>query len=746
MAVINVLDKNTINQIAAGEVVERPKSIVKELVENAIDAGATAVTVEVKNGGIDLVRVTDNGCGIEHSEIRKAFLRHATSKIEKAEDLSSIMSLGFRGEALSSIAAVTELEMITKRHEDLTGTSYEIAGGEERKMEEIGAPDGTTFLVRNLFYNTPVRRKFLKSAMTEMSYIADLMERMALSHPEVSLRFIANGSTRLVTSGNGKVKDLIYTIYGRETANELTEIRYDDGHLKITGYLGKPVIAKGNRGFENYFINGRYVKSNLITKAIEEAYAPFMMQHRYPFTVLYIELPAEEFDVNVHPTKMELRFQKEALLYDTMLKAVREALEHKEFIPDIQLDEKEKSGDAKSAKAEEKIYRAPEPFEKKRMEAEKPVGLRPLKSQREPVMPEIKVPVETQRSEVRGAAEQRTAAGQKVDATKSASVEQKKTAQPEEKLSLREQIARKAALRMAEEEDELVAMPEDAEKITAMPDEAVLPFKETEKPVVREENNYISRLKEEVLPISEEKAVSSTVDMQEELIPITEPAQVPVKPEKKIEIVSDVPTDLFETKLISDEGMKKHRLIGQVFDTYWLIQMEDKLFILDQHAAHEKVLFERKMKELKERKHTSQMISPPVMITVTAREEMLLNAYMNEFAELGYEISSFGGKEYAVTAVPADLYGLDIKALFTELLGEMEEELSDKKPDMILDKLASMSCKAAVKGNHVMSFEEADHLIAELLTLDNPYACPHGRPTLISLTRRELEKKFKRIV
>lgn len=319
MAVIHVLDKNTINQIAAGEVVERPRSVVKELVENAIDAGASAVTVEVKNGGIDLIRVTDNGCGIENSEIRKAFLRHATSKIETAEDLSSIMSLGFRGEALSSIAAVTELEMITKRHEDLTGTSYEIAGGEERKIEEIGAPDGTTFLVRNLFYNTPVRRKFLKTAMTETSYIADLMERMSLSHPEVSLRFIANGSTRLVTSGNGRVKDLIYTIYGRETANEVTPIDYGDDYLKITGYLGKPVIAKGNRGFENYFINGRYVKSRIIDRAIEEAYAPFMMQHRYPFTVLYIELPAEEFDVNVHPTKMELRFQKEALLYLSLI-------------------------------------------------------------------------------------------------------------------------------------------------------------------------------------------------------------------------------------------------------------------------------------------------------------------------------------------------------------------------------------------------------------------------------------------
>ncbi len=717
MAVIHVLDKNTINQIAAGEVVERPRSVVKELVENAIDAGASAVTVEVKNGGIDLIRVTDNGCGIENSEIRKAFLRHATSKIETAEDLSSIMSLGFRGEALSSIAAVTELEMITKRHEDLTGTSYEIAGGEERKIEEIGAPDGTTFLVRNLFYNTPARRKFLKTAMTETSYIADLMERMSLSHPEVSLRFIANGSTRLVTSGNGRVKDLIYTIYGRETANEVTPIDYGDDYLKITGYLGKPVIAKGNRGFENYFINGRYVKSRIIDRAIEEAYAPFMMQHRYPFTVLYIELPAEEFDVNVHPTKMELRFQKEALLYDTMLKAIREALEHREFIPDVQLTEEEKKVPEKNT---EKVYRAPEPFEQKRMEAasgksrteEKPAGLRPFKSQRE-------------------------------------------VQETEEKLSLREQIARKAAIRMAEEEEADLTefdMPEKpaAHVRTEKPAVSVMSEKPAgsgvpEKPVVQEENRYLSRLKEEKTAVDDIPVQKERVLMKEDIVPMAEPAAPEVK-KPVVETVSDVPEDLFETRLISDEGMKKHRLIGQVFETYWLIQMEDKLFILDQHAAHEKVLFERKMKELKERKHTSQMISPPVMITVTAREEMLLNRYMDEFSELGYEISSFGGREYAVTAVPADLYGLDIKALFTELLGEMEEELNDKKPDMILDKLASMSCKAAVKGNHVMSFEEADHLIAELLTLENPYACPHGRPTLISLTKRELEKKFKRIV
>ncbi len=633
MPPIHVLDKLTVDQIAAGEVIERPSSIVKELVENAIDAGATAVSVEIRNGGIDLVRVTDNGCGIPKSEISTAFLRHSTSKIENAGDLSEIRSLGFRGEALSSIAAVTRLEMITKCRQEVTGSSYEINGGEEVSLTEIGAPDGTTFLVKDIFYNTPARRKFLKTPITEASYIAELLEKMALSRPDISFRLIANGKTRLSTSGNGRVRDLIYSIYGRETASSLEETDARAGEIRITGFVGKPVLAKGNRGFENYFVNSRYVKNKVITKAIEDAYQPFMMLHRYPLTVLYIDMPPEMFDVNVHPQKMELRFRNEQTVYDAVLAAVRDSLSKKEFIQETRLSEEEEKP--------EPVYAAPEPFEEKRRESSVPA-------------------------------------------------------------------------------------------YHAFPDKTDF---------VREKNTvpFDSGQGQGLL-------LKETASEKEEETPRTIPGfenvthTVRVKPEKPVQ------ESLFETKLISEEGYKKHRLIGQVFDTYWLLQMEDKLYIMDQHAAHEKVLYERKMKELEERKHPSQTVSPPIMISLSSREELLLNRYMDAFSGLGYEISSFGGREYAISAVPYDLYGLDVRALFEDILGELEAELGEKKPEMILSKLASMSCKAAVKGENALSFDEADALLKELLTLENPYACPHGRPTMISLSRTELDRKFKRIV
>ncbi len=642
MPQIHVLDKLTIDQIAAGEVIERPSSVVKELVENAIDAGATAVTVEVRNGGIDFIRVTDNGCGIEQKQIRSAFLRHSTSKIENAEDLQRIHSLGFRGEALSSIAAVTRLELITKRKEDPVGSSYEIHGGEEISLSEIGAPDGSTFLVQDLFYNTPARRKFLKTPMTEASYIAELLEKMALSHPDVSFRFIANQKTRLASAGNGKVRDLIYSIYGRETARELLPLDTEIEGIRISGFIGKPVVAKGNRGFENYFVNGRYVKDRIITKAIEEAYQPFMMLHRYPLTVLYLDMPSDSFDVNVHPQKMELRFRNEGQIYDCVLSALRAALSHKEFIVDALAEEEKKEENTPQ-------YQAPEPFEEKRLREEKPQ-----------VLP-------------------------------------KRTDGPE---ILREKTASEKP-NIAEEQ------PSEQE-----------PFTASDRPEFPDSPKF------------SDSPYSSTL--------VREPE---VEYGKKA-----VQQNLFDTKLLSEEGYRRIRILGQVFETYWVLQMDDKLYIMDQHAAHEKVLYERKMKELAERKHPSQMVSPPVMISVTAREELLLNRYMDAFSALGYEISGFGGKEYAISAVPYDLYGLDIRALFEEMLGEMEDEFSEKKPEMILSKLASMSCKAAVKGENALSFEEADALIRELMTLQNPYACPHGRPTLISFSRTELDKKFKRIV
>ncbi len=622
MAQIQVLDQSTINQIAAGEVIERPSSIVKELMENAIDAGATAVTVEIKDGGISFIRVTDNGCGIPKEQIPTAFLRHSTSKIRSASDLATVHSLGFRGEALSSIAAIAQVELITKVPEALTGVSYTIEGGVESSMEEIGAPDGTTFLVRNVFYNTPVRRKFLKTPMTEGSYINELVERMALSHPEVSIRFIQNGQNKLYTTGNGNVKDLIYTIYGREMAANVIPISFETLGLSVNGFLGKPVIARGNRGFENYFINGRYVRSSLIAKAIEAAYKPFMMQHRYPFTVLYLTMDSDRVDVNVHPAKLELRFQDEAALYDTLTNGLGTALEGKEFIPQVEL--------IRETAQEKPVLKAPEPFEKNRLETMR----------------------------------------QRQEAQKSPASAKDPSPAPWQK---REE------------------------------GRAKIPF-----------------------PLSTKAAVSE-------------------KPSGET-VEADGQMTLFQEKLLSEKARSRHKLIGQLFDTYWLIQFEDKLFIMDQHAAHEKVLYEHTMKGLREHKFHSQLVSPPLIISLSKREEDILNRYRASFEKLGYEIESFGGREYAVSAVPANIFGIPQQDMLVELFAQLGEDLENEPSELIMEKIAGISCKAAVKGNHAMSFQEADALIDQLMTLDNPYACPHGRPTIISMSKYEIEKKFKRIV
>lgn len=644
MANITVLDQDTINQIAAGEVIERPASVVKELLENAIDAGSTAVTIETKEGGLSLVRVTDNGCGIPAGEIPLAFLRHSTSKIRSAADLMTVSSLGFRGEALSSIAAVCQVELITKPQEALTGACYSIEGGQEKSLKEVGAPDGTTFLVRNLFYNTPARRKFLKAPATEGGYIADLAEKMALSHPEVSIRLIQNGSNKLFTTGNGSLKDLIYMIYGRDISANTLEVQADSPLMQVSGYIGKPVIARGNRAYENYFINGRYIRSRLISKAIEDAYKPFMMLHKYPFTVLHLTIEPELLDVNVHPTKMELRFKQEDQIYKALYQVLSDALSGKEFIPEVSAGKEESSKPVSSQQSKE---RPPEPFERKRMEE----------------------------------------------------IQQRQTLQ-----MIREYAAPYGS--QPARESSRPHIPSSSESPSSIKSPASQKQKETTERLPRPE---------------QERPASAQGQKAEQL-------------------------DLFDGKLLSEQARSRHQLIGQLFDTYWLIQYEDKLFILDQHAAHEKVLYERTMKSLGQKEILSQQVSPPAIIALNAAEETVLKQYRDAFSSLGFELEYFGGKEYAISAVPMNLFGLDTKALFLEILDSLGEDTGKASSDLILAKVASMSCKAAVKGKHTMSRQEADALIGELLTLDNPYACPHGRPTLISMSRYELEKKFKRIV
>lgn len=619
MAQINILDKNTIDKIAAGEVVDRPASIVKELLENSIDAKANAITIEIKDGGISFIRITDNGEGIRKNDIKNAFIRHATSKIKDATDLLSIHSLGFRGEALSSISAVAQVECISKTPDELIGIRYCIDGGEEKSLEEIGAPSGTTFIVRNLFYNTPARRKFLKTATTEGSYISTIVERIALSHPDISIRFISNSQTKLHTTGNGKLKDIIYTIYGRDICSNLIEINKETTDVKIYGYLGKPIISKGNRNNMVYFINGRYIKSKIIYNAIEESYKSYMMQHNYPFCVLHLEIKPELIDVNVHPSKMEIRFENQMELYDFLYSSIKSAISETDIIPKITQPEKKILD---SNKINDKSKGIPEPFEINR------------KNYNEKVVNNV---------------------------------------------------------------------------------------------VSEQDVEYKSEIKES------ENNKFQNVEVRDTI-------------KRNIDNTVNEQLQLFDGKFLSKEEKIKHKMIGQLFDTYWLIEYDNNLYIIDQHAAHEKVLYEETLKKFKGKDFTTQQLNPPIILTLSTLEAELLEKYMEEFNELGYEIEAFGGREYAVRGVPDNLYSIGSEELLRSLIDNLSDEMQNIKSELITDKIASMSCKAAVKGHNRLSFEEADALIEKLLTLENPYNCPHGRPTIISMSKYEIERKFKRIL
>ena len=678
MAHIKVLDQITIDKIAAGEVIERPASIVKELTENAIDAGADSVTVEIEDGGITLIRISDNGSGIEREDIHNAFLRHSTSKIESVDDLMHISSLGFRGEALSSIAAVTKVELITKPKEDTFGTRYVIEGGKEISMEDTGAPDGTTFLVRQLFYNVPARRKFLKTPMTEAGHVQDLLTRLALSHPEVAIRFVNNGQEKLRTSGSGKLKEVIYSIYGRETAANILELDYEKNGIGIRGFIGKPIITRGNRNYENIFVNGRYVKSAVISKAAEDAYKDFMMQHKFPFFVLHFLVDGETVDVNVHPTKMELRFQKQQAVYDAVFEAIHRRLLDQELIPQVTLPE-------------------PKQPEKAKEQSPSPFLLKPKSGSGQSAAP-VSGPVSLPDAD-------RTVSEDTANTRIQPSVQS--PAQPSAKA----------------------------------------------EPETKDEDYFIRKMRERVMSyhnrsssaeITGKSVIFRSGDQRQE-----DRIKNAAKENGNYTVEQKAPKqlDLFEENLLKREIRAEYRLIGQVFDTYWLVQFHDNLYIIDQHAAHERVLYERTLKEMKTREFTSQYLSPPIILNLSMQEAEVLNTHKDRFAQLGFEIEEFGGEAYAVRAVPANLFGIAKKELLLEMLDALSDGLNTSMtPDLIDEKVASMSCKAAVKGNNRLSAREVDTLIGELLLLDNPYHCPHGRPTIIAMSKRELEKKFKRIV
>ena len=709
MRKIAVLDQQTIDKIAAGEVVERPSSIVKELVENAIDAGATAVTVEITDGGKKMIRITDNGGGMERDQVPLAFLRHATSKIEKVEDLEHIASLGFRGEALSSIAAVAQVELITKTPSALSGVRYVINGGVQESLEDMGAPEGTTFLVRNLFYNTPARSKFLKSDTTEGNYVSTLMEQLALSHPEISFKYIQNKQVKLHTSGNYNIKDVIYNIYGRDITKALLEVSYENDFMKIEGFVGKPEISRGNRTFENYYINGRFVKNRIIAKGIEDAYKGFLMQHKFPFVSLHIQMEGNDLDVNVHPSKMEVRFARGTEVYDAVYETVHKALTTREMIQTVPFGKEE------SVRKQSSLVKPgdiPEPFEMKRR-AEMP--------------------------------EYRTQVSNTVNRTSNVSIKgNDRTVSAPDTAMEKKQISSYSTFPRG-----TITMAEQAvreQKIYQTKD----PFTKAEEKLFEGTINDKNIHEKQPDAMQVNMSQKATVSVNKNVVDSNENAETCDESAERVQEVEKQQKpqqlELFEEKLLAPESRSRRQLIGQIFDTYWLVQFEDRFFIIDQHAAHEKVYYERFVKRFREQTIESQYLSPPLIVSLNLQEEALLETNRKYFEDFGFEIEPFGGKEYCINAVPTNLYGLDEEELFLEMLDNLASE-KDKDPlGIFASRLATMACKAAVKGNHQMSVQEANMLIDELLTLDNPYHCPHGRPTIISMTKTELEKKFKRIV
>ncbi|RGI35630.1 DNA mismatch repair endonuclease MutL [Coprococcus sp. OM06-34AC] len=732
---IKVLDQNTINKIAAGEVIEKPSSVIKELVENSIDSGATAVTVEVKGGGLSFLRVTDNGAGIKKDEVKLAFLRHATSKLVTVEDLLSISSLGFRGEALASIAAVAQVEMITKTADDVTGLRYQIHGGKEISSEEIGAPGGTTIIVRNLFYNTPARKKFMKTDATETSYIYDLMCRICMSHPEISFKFIANGTDKLFTSGNGKLRDIIYHIYGRDITSNLLEINAENDYMKISGYIARPCISRGNRSFEGYYVNHRYIKSAVLTKAIEDAFRTFVMIHKFPFTEINFQVRPDLLDVNVHPTKMELKFANSQDIYSFTYNAIRETLLFKELIPDVAPGKDPKPETFK----QRDVGKAPEAFENKRREAivraEERTVPQSQPEQHRPAEPQSQ-PEQHRPAEPQSQPEQLSSAETQTSPQQLCPIEPQTSSQPV-----------RPVIEIIDETSSSNNKGSD-----------VIDNNKTEKPagnyIYADRNNDLERA------IVQNRNVVNESPAYTALAP-ARPSVTAATPDSTVSAVSDeasdtdydeearkkyVQQDMFQEKFLTKEARAKHRLIGQLFKTYWLIEYDGKFFIMDQHAAHEKVKYEELMENYKNKKIYSQYLMPPAVVTLSAAEIEFLHENMEMFEALGYQIENFGGREFKLNAVPDNLFGLDGRELFIDFISDASSSAKKVTIDTFIHKLSTMACKAAIKGNTEISFKEADALIDQLLKLENPYTCPHGRPTVISMTEAEIEKKFKRIV
>ena len=770
MGNIVLLDELTINKIAAGEVIERPASVIKEMVENSIDAGATNITVEIKNGGISFIKVTDNGKGIAADDLEIAFERHATSKIRSADDLNTVTSMGFRGEALASIAAIANVEMISKTENQDIGYRVVVEAGDVLEKEEAGCRTGTTITVKNLFFNTPVRYKFLKKDYTESGYIEDVITRIALVNPNVAIKLINTGKTVIQTNGNGELKDVIYSIYGKDVANGILDVSYNYEDIKIEGVIGKPEIARSNRSNQLFFVNKRYIKDKTLTAATEQAYKGLIPIGKFGFVVLNIEMNPAKVDVNVHPAKLEVRFQEENKIFQSIYHAIKDTLLKGELVADTSKNvlESQNRIDRSALSFEERLKNL---REAKKDNSNTQGGLFGFRKQNEKQIEEytneeskIKTNTNIVEDLYNKKEDENKIQDQVMDSQATTVFKLGADSNPVDTSEVLAQL-KKMQNQIQNDLDE--TQKTRVINLSDINEEYKINNNGVENNV-SEENNNEDEQKPQVINIEDIKEENKNYDKQDELPKAFQDmtkeskssedfnemytktfGRAPISEEKTennelnaVDIVKDN-VSIFET----EEEFKKptYKFIGIVFKTYIILEIDKEMYILDQHAAHERIMYEKVKKNYySENTKDSQMLLLPDVITLTHKEMEIAKENISMFNKAGFSLEEFGENTIKLTGVPTVCIDLDTKELFLETLDEINTVARTAKQEKEEKFIATVACKSAVKANMALTKEEVDNLMDQLLKLPNPFTCPHGRPTVIKMTKYDIERKFAR--
>ena len=739
MGNIVLLDDLTINKIAAGEVIERPASVVKELVENAIDAGANNIAIEIKNGGISYIRITDNGKGFLPDDMEIAFERHATSKIRKADDLETVTSMGFRGEALASIASISHVELISKTIENEIGAKIEVQGGQVINKEDAGCPQGTTIIVTDLFYNTPVRYKFLKKDFTEAGYIEDVVTRIALVHPEIAIKLISSGKNVIQTSGTGDMKSVIYSIYGKDVAENIIDVDYAYEDMKVTGVIGKPVIARSNRSNQLFFVNKRYIKDKTLTSAAEQGYKGLLTIGKYGFLVLNIEMNPQKVDVNVHPAKLEVRFEEENKVFKAIYHAIKDSLLKGDLVPDrtkIELNQEEAKPvinpwTMNLVTASESVHFESKPHNEVPKKIEEPLESEAGK------IPEVKNDFNA--SKFTELLHKFTAHKEEIEKSENTDVvDEGKESEDLEDTKKSE---------TAKIQIPLTENMEDTARVEIPVSENIVKKDESETKIID-----LKEINEKMEQLDKLKLEANYGDFDEMYARTFGTMVKENKVEEKVEDEYQVKSDELKTvenvsvfEKIKKEEIPNYKFLGIAFSTYIIIELEHEMYIIDQHAAHERIMYEKiKKNYYNDSEKDSQLMLLPDIINLTHRDMEIARDNMEIFEKAGFVLEEFGENTIKLTGVPNICIDLDTKELFLETLDEINTVARTAKQEIEEKFIATVACKAAVKANMALTKEEVDHLMKQLLVLPNPFTCPHGRPTAIKMTKVDIEKKFSR--